>query len=105
MSRLVDDLLMLARGDADDAVQHLQREPVDVDELLDDAVSRRRAPRSRTGDRRSTPSRVPAVLGDRDQLLRVVRNLVTNAAVHTDAESARSEVRGRRRRRRRRRSA
>src|SRR4051794_643822 len=84
MSRLVDDLLLLARGDAEEAELHLQRELVDVGEVLDDAVS---------GSRAAFPERpislevapVPALLGDHDQLVRVVRNLVTNAAVHTEA--------------------
>jgi two-component system OmpR family sensor kinase len=84
MSRLVDDLLLLARGDADDAALAMHRELVDVPEVLDDAVS---------GARAAYPDRpislealpVPAVLGDRDQLLRVVRNLINNAAVHTEA--------------------
>ena len=84
MSRLVDDLLLLARGDAEEAELHVQRELVDVSEVLDDAVS---------GSRAAFPERpislevapVPAVLGDHDQLVRVVRNLVTNAAVHTEA--------------------
>jgi two-component system OmpR family sensor kinase len=83
MSRLVDDLLLLARGDADDANLAMQRDVLDVAEVLDDAVS---------GSRAAFPEReirlertwMPAVLGDRDQLLRVVRNLVNNAAVHTD---------------------
>jgi len=84
MSRLVDDLLLLARGDAEEAELHVQRELVDVSEVLDDAVS---------GSRAAFPERpislevapVPAVLGDHDQLVRVVRNLVTNSAVHTEA--------------------
>jgi two-component system OmpR family sensor kinase len=79
MSRLVEDLLLLARGDQG-AQPH--RDVVDVGELVDDAVA---------GARASFPQRqieivVPApveVYGDRDQLLRVLRNLVTNAAVHT----------------------
>ncbi len=83
MSRLVDDLLMLARGEAEQ-VQHAERVPVDIAELLDDAVA---------GSRAAFPERpislevtaMPPVLGDRDQLLRVVRNLITNAAVHTEA--------------------
>jgi two-component system OmpR family sensor kinase len=56
--------------------------PVDLAGVLDDAVE---------GSRAAFPDRpidvdvaeLPAVLGDRDQLLRVVRNLITNAAVHT----------------------
>jgi two-component system OmpR family sensor kinase len=82
MSRLVDDLLLLARGDADGAAHLPDRVPVDIGDVLDDAVNSSRA---------AYPDRpididvdeLPAVLGDRDQLLRVVRNLITNAAVHT----------------------
>jgi two-component system OmpR family sensor kinase len=85
MSRLVDDLLLLARGDADGAAQPEHRELVDVGDVLDEVVS---------GARAAFPERtiqlamhvMPPVLGDRDQLIRAVRNLVTNAAVHTDPE-------------------
>ncbi len=84
MSRLVDDLLLLARGDAEDAAVAMQPEPVDIADLLDDAVSGSRAAfPDRPIDLEIAP--VPAVLGDRDQLVRVVRNLITNAAVHTEA--------------------
>jgi two-component system OmpR family sensor kinase len=84
MSRLVDDLLLLARGDADEAAQSARREMVDMVGLLDDAVSGSRAAfPARPIDLETTA--LAAVLGDRDQLLRVVRNLVTNAAVHTEA--------------------
>ena len=82
MSRLVEDLLTLARGDQG---QQPARELVDVGELADDAAS---------GTRAAFPHRqvevVAApdlhVIGDRDQLLRVLRNLLTNAAVHTAPE-------------------
>ncbi len=80
MSRLVEDLLMLARSDQG---AQPQREPVDIGELIDDAVDGARAA---FPDRRIdvlAPTGV-TVGGDHDQLLRVVRNLVTNAAVHTD---------------------
>jgi two-component system OmpR family sensor kinase len=82
MSRLVDDLLTLARSDqgADPL-----REPIELTDVADDAVA---------GVRVAYPDRlveidVPApvtVLGDRDQLVRVVRNLATNAVVHTDPD-------------------
>jgi two-component system, OmpR family, sensor kinase len=83
MSRLVEDLLLLARGDADPASQAENFEPITVADLLDDVVSNARA---------AFPQReihlqvvdAPVVVGDRDQLMRVVSNLVTNAAVHTD---------------------
>ena len=84
MSRLVDDLLVLARSDGG-AVP--RREWIEVSELLDESVG---------GVRAAFPGRridlsVPAglhVLGDPDQLVRVVRNLVTNAAVHTRPDGA-----------------
>ena len=82
MSRLVDDLLLLARGDADGTEHVAERLPVDLVEVLDDAAS---------GSRAAFPDRpidtdiavLPVVLGDRDQLVRAFRNLITNAAVHT----------------------
>jgi two-component system OmpR family sensor kinase len=84
MSRLVDDLLLLARGDASGATHLEQRTAVDLDDIVDDAVSGSRAAfPDRPIDTEISP--LPAVLGDRDQLLRAIRNLVTNAAVHTAA--------------------
>jgi two-component system OmpR family sensor kinase len=81
MSRLVEDLLTLARGDQDAPAQ---RTTVDVAELVADAVE---------GARASYPQRRIdvvltdrlAVWGEQDKLLRVLRNLITNAAVHTAA--------------------
>jgi two-component system OmpR family sensor kinase len=80
MSRLVDDLLLLARGDQGHEPQH---ELVDVDELVDDAVVGARAAYPQ---RRIDVTLAPGlqVIGDPDQLLRALRNLITNAAVHTD---------------------
>jgi two-component system, OmpR family, sensor kinase len=79
MSRLVDDLLTLARSDQGGG---LQLESVDVSELLDEAVTGARAAYP---GRRIDVSAPPGqhLRGDHDQLLRVVRNLVANAAVHT----------------------
>jgi two-component system OmpR family sensor kinase len=82
MSRLVEDLLTLARGDQG---QLPQVEPVDVADLLDDVVTSSRAAfpeRSFAAD--APPGLV--VRGDHDQLLRAIRNLVTNAATHTRAD-------------------
>ncbi len=80
MSRLVEDLLMLARGDSGATAR--AHEPVDVTRLVTDAVSSSRAAYpERDIYLDVTPSYV--VLGDYDQLLRVVRNLIANAAVHT----------------------
>jgi two-component system OmpR family sensor kinase len=83
MSRLVDDLLVLARGDS--AARPGEPELVDLDGLLDEAAhSAQAAFPERAIDVETHP--MQPVLGDRDQLLRVVRNLVTNAAVHTQAD-------------------
>ncbi|MDQ1734539.1 MAG: two-component system, OmpR family, sensor kinase [Pseudonocardiales bacterium] len=80
MSRLVEDLLVLARGDDQD--NPAVREPVDVDSLLTDALvtSESAHPERRFELVRSGGA---TVLGDRDQLLRMVLNLLNNAAVHT----------------------
>jgi two-component system OmpR family sensor kinase len=88
MSRLVEDLLVLARGDQATAIQ---REPIDVDMLLAEAA---RAVSSAYPDR---PLSIAAsggtvLIGDRDQLLRVLMNLATNAAVHTPAGPIRLEA-------------
>jgi two-component system, OmpR family, sensor kinase len=81
MSRLVDDLLLLARTDRGAAPQ---LEPVDTADLVVTAVSGVRAAfPQRDVDVAVSPD-VP-LYGDYDQLLRVLRNLVTNAAVHTAA--------------------
>jgi two-component system OmpR family sensor kinase len=79
MSRLVDDLLTLARTDQGAAPLH---EWMDVADLLDEVVS---GVRAAFPARRIDVSAPPGfgVVGDRDQLVRVFRNLVTNAAVHT----------------------
>ena len=78
MSRLVEDLLTLARHDRGVEVEY---QPVDAADLVDEVIF---------GARAAHPGR-PIVadvdtftlLADRDQMVRVLRNLVTNAAVHT----------------------
>jgi two-component system OmpR family sensor kinase len=80
MSRLVDDLLLLARGDRGAPPQ---LEVVDVAELIEDAVDSARAAFPQRHIDTAAPHGV-TLLADRDQLLRVLRNLITNAAVHTD---------------------
>lgn len=82
MSRLVDDLLTLARGDQGYLPEWL---PVEVAEIVDDAVS---------GVRVAHPDRVIdvqladhlRVVGDYDQLVRAVRNLVVNATTYSRRE-------------------
>jgi two-component system OmpR family sensor kinase len=81
MSRLVDDLLTLTRSEQAQAAPELQL--VDITDVLADVVdSARAAYPQRRIDLVAPPGL--HVLGDPDQLVRVVRNLVTNAAVHTD---------------------
>jgi two-component system, OmpR family, sensor kinase len=78
MSRLVEDLLVLARGDQGVV---LRREPVEVDGLLAEAAG---AVHSAHPDRDfELVGSGLAVVGDHDQLLRVLINLATNAAIHT----------------------
>jgi two-component system OmpR family sensor kinase len=80
MSRLVEDLLMLARGDQ--GTEHLQLRDVEMAQLVEDAA---------VGARAAYPARaidvdirsVGVVHGDHDQLMRVVRNLINNACLHT----------------------
>src|SRR4051812_17178482 len=79
LQRLVDDLLLLARGDAG-AVHGARAEPVDLDDVVEQlvAVSRRSGP-----PRIDTHGVVPVqVAGNRVQLDRVVANLLDNAVRH-----------------------
>ncbi len=85
MSRLVEDLLTVARADErpDDEEAGADHVPVDASEVVVEAVE---------GVRVAHPRRVVVtdvepdlrVLGDHDQLMRIVRNLADNAVVHTD---------------------
>jgi signal transduction histidine kinase len=79
MQRMVDDLLLLARGDAG-APAPLGTEPVDLDDVVGTVVAGLR----RTGERRiDTRDVLPVqVRGDRGQLERLVGNLLDNAVRH-----------------------
>jgi signal transduction histidine kinase len=79
VQRLVDDLLLLARGDAG-ALAALRREPVDLDDIVDTVVGNlRRAGERRIDTRGVQPVQVAA---DRAQLERLVGNLLDNAVRH-----------------------
>ena len=85
MSRLVEDLLILARGDDPSNADSLDRSAIDIGDLIGDVVSGVRA----ANPQRQVVAQVDpglTLFGDRDQILRVLRNLATNAAVHTDPE-------------------
>lgn len=80
MRRLVNDLLLLARVDAEQAVA---REPVRLDYVVEDAVAIavRQTP--------AYPMRAHVdetiVVGDQERLIQLVRNLLENATLHTPA--------------------
>jgi two-component system OmpR family sensor kinase len=83
MGRLVDDLLLLARMDQQ---RGLEMAPVDIGEVVSEAVAdfevvdpTRPITIEQTGD--------PIVIGDRNRLRQVIDNLLTNARVHTPAET------------------
>jgi signal transduction histidine kinase len=78
LARLVTDLLLLARADEHGGAT--RRDEVDLDELVDAERIRARETSSEVVvHAETTPVRV---LGDRDQLAMVIRNLVDNAVRH-----------------------
>jgi signal transduction histidine kinase len=77
MQRLVDDLLILARGEGTNTGLV---EPVDLDDVVVSEVRRLRTRGRVTVDARSVSA--CQVVGDRDALRRVVRNLLDNAERH-----------------------
>jgi signal transduction histidine kinase len=78
LQRLVEDLLHLARSDA--GAHPARREAVDLDDIVFRDVTRLRADGRVTVDVAAVSG--AQVLGDPDQLARVVRNLTDNAARH-----------------------
>ncbi|MFC5177930.1 sensor histidine kinase [Nocardioides taihuensis] len=82
MTRLVEDLLLLARLDA---AQPLHREPVDLTRLLLEAVSDARVVSPDHQWRLELPDEAVEVTGDRVRLHQVVSNLLANARRHTPA--------------------
>jgi signal transduction histidine kinase len=76
--RIVDDLLLLARSDEGEFV--VRKEPVDLDEVVLAESVRLRAHDRVTFDLSGVSA--GRVLGDREQLRRLVRNLVDNAERH-----------------------
>lgn len=77
LSRLIDDLLVLARLDANPAPH---RQPVDLDDLVLKEARRARAQNRRSIDTAGVSA--GRVLGDPHVLSRVVRNLVDNGLRH-----------------------
>lgn len=82
MSKLVHDLLLLARLDAD---APLEPRPVDVVEIVLNGVSDARAADDSHNWRLELPSEGVVVQADANQLHQVVVNLLSNARTHTPA--------------------
>ena len=82
MSRLIKDMLRLARFDEKRPLAH---DPVDLSQLVRDAAADAQA---------SSPGRTiivdapqpNVVIGDEDHLRQVIANIVSNALVHTDSD-------------------
>ena len=82
MSVLVEDLLLLARLDEG---RPLEREAVDLDRVVGDAVETARAV---DPDRPLTLTSQPVqVLGDAERLRQIVDNLLSNARAHTPPQT------------------
>ncbi|MGE2732421.1 HAMP domain-containing sensor histidine kinase [Mycolicibacterium vaccae] len=80
MTRLVEDMLLLARLDAG---RPLRREPVDLSRLVVDAVSDAHAAGPDHRWELDLPEEPVTVAGDEARLHQVVANLLANARVHT----------------------
>ncbi len=80
MSRLVEDLLLLARLDSGPAIEVA---PVDLTEVVINAVSDARAAGPEHSWQLSLPPEPVQALGDRHRLHQVVVNLLANARTHT----------------------
>jgi two-component system OmpR family sensor kinase len=80
MSRLVEDLLLLARLDSGPAIEV---QPTDLTEIVINAVSDARAAGPDRSWQLNLPEEPVVALGDRHRLHQVVANLLANARTHT----------------------
>ncbi|MFL6066015.1 MAG: ATP-binding protein [Friedmanniella sp.] len=80
MSRLVEDLLLLARLDSG---PDIEVQPTDLTEIVINAVSDARAAGPDHSWQLSLPEEPVVALGDRHRLHQVVANLLANARTHT----------------------
>jgi two-component system, OmpR family, sensor kinase len=82
MSLLVQDLLLLARLDEG---RPLEREPVQLDDVVGEAVETARM--VEPGRPIELDAETTVVLGDRDRLRQIVDNLLSNVRAHTPPET------------------
>jgi signal transduction histidine kinase len=82
MERLVRDLLFLARSDGEESVRRI--EPVDLDDIVLEEATRLRSTAGQVGVDASGVSAAP-LSGNRDELTRLVRNLLENAEHHAES--------------------
>ena len=79
MTRLTEDLLLLAHTDES---RFIQREPIELEPLLDELRRERRA--DRRPPLRARRRTAPGILNaDRDRVAQALRNLLRNAIEHT----------------------
>lgn len=85
MTALVKNLLTLSRYDA--KKEELQKEPFGLDELVRDIVETFRVEAERKGLMLiyNLTTKSPTVLGDRFQIERAIKNIISNAIKYTDA--------------------
>jgi len=84
VSRLADDLLVLAR--ADQGRLPIRTEPLDARELLEAAAGRARAAASAAGRTARVEGEAVVVLADPDRAGQALDNLVANALAHGDGD-------------------
>jgi signal transduction histidine kinase len=82
LQRIVEDLLLLTRGD--EGTLPLRMAPVDLDDVMFDEATRLRTSSGMRID--SSGISAARVIGDRIQLERLIRNLTDNAARHAASE-------------------
>ena len=80
--RIIDDILVFARSEA--GATALERDPVKVPQLLDEVVGLLRPEAADKGIGLTLDADGATVITDRERLLRVVTNLVSNAVKFTD---------------------
>jgi signal transduction histidine kinase/DNA-binding response OmpR family regulator len=87
LTKLIDDVLDLAKIEAGKLEWHM--EPVTVQDVIDHATAATSSLLEPKGLKlvKAVDSTLPAITGDRDRLIQVVINLISNAVKFTDAGS------------------